>query len=118
MPAPNGCSLILANSAQVYNLDTLIGAKNLPGVRRPQSGFIAQFLSIQSDPANQSAKLAIGTWQPSGPQTLSLTSTGSTLFAGQALAIYSMDSNLINLFHIALYTDTPGIQVNVLWLTR
>lgn len=110
--APNLGSVILANAGQAYSLDQLIVNTFKGIVRRPENGFIAQFVAIQNDVNNGSAKLAIGNSQ------VSFTNAGVVIFSTQVWPIYSMDSNLINLAHVFLYTDTSGIQANLAWLTR
>jgi len=73
---------------------------------------IAQAIAIQLDISAGAANLYIG------PQEVSTTNYGVALVAPQVWPIYSMDSNLINLDHIWLMSDTASTQVNISFITR
>lgn len=110
MDVPWMGTLTLPNANQTYNLLTLLQAKD-PTLTTARI-LRAQFLMIQVDDSLASGTLYIGN------ANVSATEYGVFLASLQSLSFPSMESNLIVLASLNLFSDTTNTTIHVTFLTR
>ena len=100
-------SIVLTTHATAYNLYTLCSA-----ITATLSKF-AQSVQIQVDITGGAAKVYVGS-----PDSLATNDCGVVLVATQSFPPAAFTSDVLKLDDIELMSDTDGVQLNIVIITR